>query len=349
MLHLLKMMFTRAPGGIVNYAKLCSVLQCLVRKWPHLNSTSKAADQWASGLAQAIRCAMGHCRVMVQQPARFEQRAKLLSSEAKEQLKELLALYQPKPGEVFVEPQGTEDSGGTVRQLRKVDTDDLDFSWPNISGGSPPKKKANVQQAPLQKEATVQRQATAQAQLTRHVTASCLIEALSADPVHPALKQTLKKQPSGAVHKRPAKTSQPKEEAVTKEEQGEAEEAEGVEKEADKEEEEPEEEEEEVQEEEEEAEEGEKGEEEEEGEEEAEEEAEKQTTERHVRITRAMTKTYIQEKDDQGVWRLIVQLTEKASGKHREVFQTIHHAMLANRGIGEEQALAMRKDILQWH
>ena len=235
MLHLLKMMFTRAPGGIVNYAKLCSVLHCLVRKWPHLNSTSKAADQWASGLAQAIRCAMGHCRVMVQQPARFEQRAKLLSSEAKEQLKELLALYQPKPGEVFVEPQDTEDSGGTVRQLRKVDTDDLDFSWPNISGGSPPKKKANVQQAPLQKEATVQRQATAQVPLTRHVTASCLIEALSADPVHPAFRQTLKKQPSGAVHKRPAKTSQPKEEAVTKEEQGEAEEAEGVEKEADKE------------------------------------------------------------------------------------------------------------------
>ena len=40
MLHLLKMMCTRAPGGIVNYAKLCSVLQCLLGKevaTPELN------------------------------------------------------------------------------------------------------------------------------------------------------------------------------------------------------------------------------------------------------------------------------------------------------------------------
>ena len=109
-------------------------------------------------------------------------------------MQELLALYkQPKPGDVFVHSQNTEDSGGTVRQLRKVDTDDLGVSWANGSGGSPPKKKANVQQVPMQKEATVQKQATAQAQLTRHIAASCLIEALSADPVNPALKQALKK------------------------------------------------------------------------------------------------------------------------------------------------------------
>ena len=108
-----------------------------------------------------------------------------------DELKELMALYK-QPEDVFAQSQNTEGSGGTVRQLRKVDTDDLDFSWANGSGGSPPKKKANVQQVPMQKEATVQEQATAQAQLTRHVTASCLIEALNADPVHPALKQALK-------------------------------------------------------------------------------------------------------------------------------------------------------------
>jgi hypothetical protein len=45
----------------------------------------------------------------------------------------------------------------------------------------------------MHKEGTVQEKATAQVQLTRHITASCLIEALSADPVNPALKQTLKK------------------------------------------------------------------------------------------------------------------------------------------------------------
>ena len=89
-------------------------------------------------------------------------------------MEELLALCkQPKPGEVFVDSQDTDHCGRTQRQLRKVDTDDLDFSWPDDSGCSPPKKKANVQQAPMQKEAIVQKQATAQAQLTGHIIASC--------------------------------------------------------------------------------------------------------------------------------------------------------------------------------
>ena len=102
MLRLLKMMCTTAPEGVVNYTKLRSVLECLVRKWPHLNSTSKAADQWAAALAQGIRCAMGHRKLMVQQPKKFEQRARFLSCEDTEQLTELLALYkQPKPEDVF--------------------------------------------------------------------------------------------------------------------------------------------------------------------------------------------------------------------------------------------------------
>ena len=68
MLHLLKMMCTMAPEGIVSYTTLCSVLECLVGKWPQLNPTSKAADQWAAALAQGIRCVMGHCRLMAQNP-----------------------------------------------------------------------------------------------------------------------------------------------------------------------------------------------------------------------------------------------------------------------------------------
>ena len=341
--HLLKTMFTRAPGGIVNYTKLCLGLEVLVSKWPQLNSTTKPADQWASGLAQSIRCAMGHCRLMVQQPKKFEQRSKLLSSEAKQQLKELLALYkEPKIGEVFVDSQDAEDCGGTVRQLRQVDTDDLDFSWPGITGGSPPKKKANVHQVPMQKEATVQKQAPAQVQLTRHFTASCLIEALSGEPVHPALKQTLQQKPAGAVQKRPAHANQQKEEAVAKAEQAEAEEEEGVEEEADRQEAE-------AEDEEDGAEEGEKGDEEEEGEEEAEEEAGEQATGRQVRMTRARNRTYIQEKDQGGTWRLIVQVTEKASEKHREVVQRILSAMKQDMAIGKEQALALKSAMLHWH
>ena len=62
-----------------------------------------------------------------------------------------------------------------------------------------------------------------------------------------------------------------------------------------------------------------------------------------------MNRTYTQEKDDGGAWRLIVQITEKASDKRREVIQTIYNAMMQDMAIGKEQALAMRLDILQWH
>ena len=74
----------------------------------------------------------------------------------------------------------------------------------------------------MQKGATVQGQARVQVQLPGHITGSCLIEALSADPVKTALKQTLKEQPAGAMHKRPSETSQQKEEAVAEDEQKEA-------------------------------------------------------------------------------------------------------------------------------
>ena len=96
------------------------------------------------------------------------------AARTKKDTTELLALYkQPKPGEVFVKSQDTEDSGGRVQQLGKVGTDDLGFSWPSGTGGSPPKKKANAPQAPMQKEAIVEKQATAQAQLAGHIIASC--------------------------------------------------------------------------------------------------------------------------------------------------------------------------------
>ena len=74
---------------------------------------------------------------------------------------------------MFVESKDNH-CGGTVRQLRKVNTDDLVFLGQVAGGGSPPKKKANVQQVPMQKEAIVAKQATAQAQLTGYIIASCL-------------------------------------------------------------------------------------------------------------------------------------------------------------------------------
>ena len=62
-----------------------------------------------------------------------------------------------------------------------------------------------------------------------------------------------------------------------------------------------------------------------------------------------MDRLYIQEKGYEGVWRLIVEVSEKESDNHREVIQTIYNAMMQDMAIGKEQALAMRKDILQWH
>ena len=44
-----------------------------------------------------------------------------------------------------------------------------------------------------------------------------------------------------------------------------------------------------------------------------------------------------------------MQVTEKASDKHREVIQTIYNAMMQDMGIGKEEALALREDILQCH
>ena len=100
----------------------------------------------------------------------------------------------------------------------------------------------------------------------------------------------------------------------------------------------------------EEAEEWEKGEEEEDedGEEEAEEEAEEQATARQVRVTLARNRTYIQERDSEGVWRLTVEVSEKQSDKHREVIQAIYNAMMHNLAVGKEQACAMKLDILHW-
>ena len=58
-----------------------------------------------------------------------------------------------------------------------------------------------------------------------------------------------------------------------------------------------------------------------------------------------MKRTYIQVKDNGGTWRLIVQVTEKASDNQREATHTICTAMMQDMGIGKEPLLATRKDI----
>ena len=74
MLDLLKLMFSLAPSGIVNYHLLEAVFQRLGRKWPDLNGTTKPLKVWAGAMSQSVRTAMAHLRKLAQQPGRFEQR-----------------------------------------------------------------------------------------------------------------------------------------------------------------------------------------------------------------------------------------------------------------------------------
>ena len=94
MLGLLKLMFTMAPSGLVNYTALAFVFDRLGRKWPDLNGTSKTLKTWAGAVAQTLRIAMAHVRRLAQQPKRFDQRSTGMSPEEKQALKDLVAMYE---------------------------------------------------------------------------------------------------------------------------------------------------------------------------------------------------------------------------------------------------------------
>ena len=57
-----------------------------------------------------------------------------------------------------------------------------------------------------------------------------------------------------------------------------------------------------------------------------------------------MKRSYIQEKDSEGLWRTVVTVSEKQSDNHKEVIRAIFNAMMQDMGFGKEQALAMRTD-----
>ena len=114
MLGLLKLMFTMAPSGIVNYTAMAFVFERLGRKWPDLNTTSKTLKTWAGAMAQSLRIAVAHVRKLAQQPKRLDQRTKCLTPEEKQALKELLAMYKKSKGSFvdMFESQDLEDPPG---------------------------------------------------------------------------------------------------------------------------------------------------------------------------------------------------------------------------------------------
>jgi hypothetical protein len=228
MLGLLQLMFTLARSGIVNYHLLEAVFQRLGSKVPGLNGTTKPLKVWAGAMSQSVRIAMAHVRKLSQQPRRFDQRTRGLSQEEKQTLKDLVAMHK-KPEDAFVDSFEPEDAHTTNRVLRKVDTDELSFnSFCADLGEWPSKRKKRKTMA--SKGGTGD-----QVDLQATLNATALIQALSADPVSPALKQGIRKKPASPVFKKPSRAEE-EDKGSTEEEEEEEEEAEEDEREEEEEE-----------------------------------------------------------------------------------------------------------------
>ena len=166
-----------------------------------------------------------------------------------------------------------------------------------------------------------------------------LVDALSADPVDPRLKQVIKKKPASCVAKvATTRTTDDDEEPEWEEEEEEAGDVDNEEGED------------------EENEQGFEGEEEEdaglddeEGEEERQEPQEGEetgiATSRMLRVTKANKRTYITEKLDDGKWHLVVEVSENMSGQHAQIIETIKRA-IEEENLDKKGALKLRAQIL---
>ena len=72
-----------------------------------------------------------------------------------------------------------------------------------------------------------------------------------------------------------------------------------------------------------------------------------QTNKRIFKVTKAKGRTYLQEKDDLGTWRLIVEVTEKKTMNHVNVVEAIAAAMTKDNNMSKAAALAMRTEICE--
>ena len=64
-------------------------------------------------------------------------------------------------------------------------------------------------------------------------------------------------------------------------------------------------------------------------------------------MTKAKGRTYLQEKDDLGTGRLIVEVTEKKTMNHVNVVEAIAAAMTKDNNMSKAAALAMRTEICE--
>ena len=112
MLDLIKLMFSLAPSGIVNYHLLEAACQRLGRNWPDFEWHSQAIEVMGWGHATVSEDAMAHLRILAQQPGRFEQRTRGMSKE------------ETDIEDNFVDSFESEDVQTPSRRLRKVEIDE---------------------------------------------------------------------------------------------------------------------------------------------------------------------------------------------------------------------------------
>ena len=344
---LLEAMFIAAPNGVVNHVAFKGALVQLKEMRPQVFTGEQTVDKWSDCMSTALRVAIAHCRLMVQIPARFEQRTRGLTPSEKQRLKEVLAHYHPElsRGQTTSLESLETDIVPPKRQLRVVRTDELDFS-----AGSPDKSSGPASSATTP---------MAIASSSGQGMARWLVEALSASPVSAKRKMPVKKKPASAHCKGSKKTRVQVAKTKVEEAEDEEEEAEAEVEEEDVEEG-PQEEEELECDVEEEAEEEPEASANEEAEEEAEPEKEREEAVPQVHkkpaiddgsghkklyITNASGRTYIQEKLANGKLRLMVQVTEAQARDHQHVIKTIARAIQAEN-LDRDGALRLRDSIV---
>jgi len=202
MAPLLKDLFHWAhPTGVVNSTPLKAALLAVVFKKPFVYSGGSAKDDWADFVSNALRVAMAHCRLMKNVPNRFAQRCSGLTEEERQILADVLAECKPELAMEAGDSQamGSSDAGDSQvaeeaepppRTLKRVATDDLDFRFDAQLLGAKVGGKQRVE--------------TSGGRLKRTKAldvAKLLVDALSADPVDPRLKQIICQKPASAVTK----------------------------------------------------------------------------------------------------------------------------------------------------
>jgi hypothetical protein len=327
---LLKVLLATAPGAVLNAVKIEKALFSLIGKKPMLLGKTRSASQWAEFVGRQIKVVLAHMRQLKRGHRKVMKRARTLPTQELHKLEELVEMVMDEEGEGDTDGCGTElesqdphcDSEPPepkkTRVLRAVATEELDF-------------RVELEQ-PVAKEQCVDMNKSTTSS-SSSLTPSLLIKALMAEPVSAKVKTkakvllTPKPLDNSGVTKVKAKIGKTKKVLKTlklKKQSRVAKNINGGEDNEDK------------------------------GpgkdqntEQEVGSKEKTQTNKRIFKVTKAKGRTYLQEKDDLGTWRLIVEVTEKKTMNHVNVVEAIAAAMTKDNNMSKAAALAMRTEICE--